>query len=385
MSAIENAGPIMRGLLHEPAYRSHLSARNDRQIVLIGYSESTSRAASRPRAGRCRTRRPSCSTRRARPRVKITLFHARGGTAARGGGRTEHLVESAPPGAINGILRLTEQGDVVNQSYGLRPIAMRTLERTFAAVMLASAHARFAPADASASAAPVGATAAQRGAMDTIAARSLEAYRSLVFDKPRFFEYFRAATPLDVIERMHIGSRPAARAAATASTRCAPIPWVFAWTQSRHMLPGWYGFGSGLEAAIRAARRGPTRGDARRLAVFRALARRRRGDAGTHRPRCRRYYDALAGEEFAPSRRRSAASMRSRCATCCACAVTVDCSTRSDAAALDPLRNPYIDPMHLHAGGFVEALARDRARGPELFGALRATISGIAQGLQATG
>ena len=100
------------------------------------------------------------------------------------------------------MLRLTEQGEVVNQSYGLRPIAMRTLERTFASVALATAQA--------AERRPI--PAAQMAAMQTIAAHSLEAYRELVFGSAQFFEYFRAATPLDVIERMHIGSRPAARA-----------------------------------------------------------------------------------------------------------------------------------------------------------------------------
>jgi len=385
MSAIENAGPIMRGLLREPAYRSHLSARNDRQIVLIGYSESNKQggiAASRWAMQDAQTELLDAAREAS---VKITLFHARGGTAARGGGRTEHLVESAPPGAINGILRLTEQGDVVNQSYGLRPIAMRTLERTFAAVMLASAHARFAPADASASAAPVGATAAQRGAMDTIAARSLEAYRSLVFTQAGFYEYFRAATPLDVIERMHIGSRPSSRGG-DGIDALRPIPWVFAWTQSRHMLPGWYGFGSGLEAGFE-------QHGAAQLAAMLAdwpffghliddvEATLARTDLDVAR-----YYDALAGEAFGAV----AAAIRSEYA------LTVRNVLRlrgyGQLLERDPtlrrsirLRNPYIDPMHFMQ---VDLLKRWRATGREdleLFGALRATISGIALGLQATG
>ena len=131
----------------------------------------------------------------------MLIFHGRGGTPARGGGRTENLVESLPSGAMRGVLRLTEQGEVVNQSYSLRPIAMRTLERTFASVALATAHA--------AEAEPIARELI--AAMGTIAAQSLKAYRELVFGSAEFFEYFRAATPLDVIERMHIASRPAAR------------------------------------------------------------------------------------------------------------------------------------------------------------------------------
>ena len=134
--------------------------------------------------------------------TNVLIFHGRGGTPARGGGRTEHLVESLPNGAIRGVLRLTEQGEVVNQSYGLRPIAMRTLERTFASVALATAQRRERP-----SRSPLSSLRPWR----TIAAQSLKAYRELVFGSAEFFEYFRAATPLDVIERMHIASRPAAR------------------------------------------------------------------------------------------------------------------------------------------------------------------------------
>src|ERR1700692_1408126 len=136
--------------------------------------------------------------------IKLAIFHSRGGTPPRGGGRTENLVEAAPHGAIHGVLRLTEQGEVVNQSYGLRPIAMRTLERTFAAVALATAHVDQAPA-----------LPAHLAAMQTIASRSLDAYRRLAYGNPLFFDFFRAVTPLDVIERMHIRSRPAMRARQT--------------------------------------------------------------------------------------------------------------------------------------------------------------------------
>jgi phosphoenolpyruvate carboxylase len=133
---------------------------------------------------------------------------------------------------------------------------MRTLERTFAAVALATAHRDQAPA------AP-----ADRAAMRTLATSSLKAYRHLAFDNPLFFEYFRAVTPLDVIERMHIGSRPAMRAGGTGLAALRAIPWVFAWTQSRHMLPGWYGFGTGLQTAFE------EHGDAGALAILSAFVR----------------------------------------------------------------------------------------------------------------
>ncbi len=117
---------------------------------------------------------------------------------------------------------------------------MRTLERTFASVALATAHA--------AQTVPVAPDFI--AAMGSIATESLKIYRELVFGGAEFFEYFRAATPLDVIERMHIASRPAARSGGSGVQALRAIPWVFAWTQSRHMLPGWFGFGSGLQAAL---------------------------------------------------------------------------------------------------------------------------------------
>ena len=234
-------------------------------------------------------------------------------------GRTEHLVEAAPDGAIRGVLRLTEQGEVVNQSYGLRPIAMRTLERTFSAVALATARSGTQAA---------GRPQAQLAAMQTIAARSLEAYRQLVFDNAQFAEFLRAATPLDVIERMHIGSRPAARAGGDGIGSLRAIPWVFAWTQSRHMLPGWFGFGSGLEAALQEHGARGHRRDVGAMAVLRTSARRRRGHAGADRsrrspPTTMRWRATLCAHKPRPS----AGSTRSRSVRCCGCAATVRCST----------------------------------------------------------
>ena len=283
-------------------------------------------------------------------------------------------MESVPSGAIRGVLRLTEQGEVVNQSYGLRPIAMRTLERTFAAVALATAHAADTP--------PIAPD--QFAAMRTLAAHSLEAYRQLVFGA-EFFEYFRAATPLDVIERMHIASRPAARAGSGVQALRA-VPWVFAWTQSRHMLPGWFGFGSGLQAAADLHGEQVISDMAADWPFFGHLlddveAMLARTDLGIAH-----HYDELAGTRLRAHAEPIAKEY--------ALTVRHVLRIRGTANLLDGdptlqrsimLRNPYIDPMHLMQ---VDLLRRWRAterKDAALFGVLRATISGIAQGLQATG
>src|SRR5580692_7596587 len=214
IESLERAGDVLRALYREPAYRRHLASRGDCQMMVVGYSDTNKEggiAASRwaLQVGQTAVLEAARET-----GIKVLIFHGRGGTLAHGGGPTENLVEAVPDGAIRGLLRLTEQGEVVNQSYGLRPIAMRTLERTFASVALATASVETAPIAPELVA-----------AMGTIAAQSLKAYRELVFGSAEFFEYFRAATPLDVIERMHIASRPAARAGAGGVQSLRAIPW----------------------------------------------------------------------------------------------------------------------------------------------------------------
>src|ERR1700677_4180397 len=240
IESLERAGDVLRALYREPAYRRHLASRGDCQMMVVGYSDTNKEGGIAASRWALQVAQTAVLEAARETGIKALIFHGRGGTPARGGGRTENLVEAAPCGAVRGVLRLTEQGEVVNQSYGLRPIAMRPLERTFASVALATAHAasRTPPAPAF------------LAAMRTIASKSLEAYRGLVFHSPRFAEFFRSVTPLDVIELMHIGSRRAGRANGEGIAALRAIPWVFAWTQSRHMLPGWFGFGSGLSAAI---------------------------------------------------------------------------------------------------------------------------------------
>jgi phosphoenolpyruvate carboxylase len=376
IACLETAGDLLRDLLAEPAFRRHLDSRGKRQMMVIGYSDTNKEGGIAASRWALQIAQSQLLESAQRSNIDLCIFHGRGGTPARGGGRTENLVESVPSGAIHGVLRLTEQGEVVSQNYSLRPIAMRTLERTFASVALATARAAATPPT------PMD----QMAAMQTIAAHSLTAYRDLVFGSPQFFEYFRAATPLDVIERMHIASRPAVRAEGGGVQALRAIPWVFAWTQSRHMLPGWFGFGSGMEAAMQ------LHGEAviaRMVAqwpffghllddVEAMLARTDLDIAG--------YYDALAGEQL----RTHAISIAAEYAL----TVKHVLHLRGSARLLDgdptlqrsiKLRNPYVDPMHLMQ---VDLLKRWRATAREdqaLFAALRATISGIAQGLQATG
>jgi phosphoenolpyruvate carboxylase len=376
IDTLESAGEVLRALHAEPAYRRHLESRANRQMVVIGYSDTNKQggiAASRWALQVAQVQ--LLDTARAMG-TNLLIFHGRGGTPARGGGRTERLVESLPNGAMRGVLRLTEQGEVVNQSYGLRPIAMRTLERTFASVALATAHAG--------KAAPIAPELI--AVMSTIAAQSFRAYRELVFGREDFFEYFRAATPLDVIERMHIASRPAARAGASGVQSLRAIPWVFAWTQSRHMLPGWFGFGSGVQAALQLHGEEALTRMVAHWPFFSHLLDDVEAMLGRTDMDIASYYDALAPDGLRvhadPIAKEYALTvklvLRLR-----GCAQLLDSDPTLQRSI--KLRNPYIDPMHLMQVDLLRRWRATQRQDQALFGALRATISGIAHGLQATG
>ena len=378
LAALDRCGETMQELLAEPLYRRHLEAHGRTQCVLIGYSDGNKEG------GLCASRFATHQAQRALAQTlaaadeRHVVFHARGGSVARGGGRIDALVKAAPAGAINGVLRLTEQGEAVQQSYGLRPIAMRTLERAFCALSLATSAANrglLAP-DAPAHLECAG----------TIAAASRDAYQSLVYAETDFYDYFRAVTPIDVIERMQIGSRPVHRSETEGLDGLLPVPWVFAWTQTRHMIPGWYGAGTGLGAAIAVCGVGQLRDAYANWFFLRNLV----DDIETMLARVdleiALAYDILAS---APLRR---FFPRIRAEYTLACEHILAIKGSKTLLDSEPtlqrsirLRNPYVDPMNLMQ---VDLLQRWRASGRrdrDLFEALLSSISGIAQGLQSTG
>ena len=376
IDSLETAGDLLRALHAEPAYRRHLASRANRQMVVIGYSDTNKQGGIVASRWALQTAQTQLLDAARAVGTNLLIFHGRGGTPARGGGRTEHLIESLPSGAMRGVLRLTEQGEVVNQSYGLRPIAMRTLERTFASVAWATAQA--------AQMAPIADD--QIAAMRTLAAHSMKAYRDLVFGSAEFFEYFRAATPLDVIERMHIASRPASRAGGSGVDALRAIPWVFAWTQSRHMLPGWFGFGSGLQTALQLHGEEVIGRMTAHWPFFGHLLDDVEAMLGRTDLEIARHYDALA-----PDRLRAYAQPIAKEYEL---TLGLVLKLRGSARLLDSdptlqrsikLRNPYIDPMHLMQVDLLRRWRATQRQDQALFGALRATIGGIAQGLQATG
>jgi phosphoenolpyruvate carboxylase len=169
--------------------------------------------------------------------VRIRFFHGRGGTIGRGAGPTHRFLRAMPAGALGGDLRLTEQGETISQRYANRVTAAHHLELLSAGAFASIAKAR----------APHPERAPLSAIMDEMATDSRDAYRALV-EHPRFLDFFRQATPIDVIEASRIGSRPARRTGQRTLSDLRAIPWVFAWNQSRFGLPGWFGLGSALLA-----------------------------------------------------------------------------------------------------------------------------------------
>jgi len=258
---------IMDELLSDPAYRAHLEGRGNRQEVMLGYSDSNKESgflAANWMLYQAQERLVAVSRRHG---VELTLFHGRGGAIGRGGGPTNRAILSQAPGSVDGRLKMTEQGEVIAAHYANPAIARRHLDQVVHAVLGASTPAHDEAIE----------LAAQRGrpAMDELAGTAMAAYRALVWDDPGFAEFFRSMTPITELSALRLGSRPAARARAGAGSgapgwagpsglssssaeaprRFSPppaisdlraIPWVFAWSQSRANLPGWYGLGAAL-------------------------------------------------------------------------------------------------------------------------------------------
>ena len=374
--ALERCGDVMRTLLGDPLYRRHLDARGRTQCALIGYSDPNKEGglcAARYAAFRAQA---ELSTALAAANERHVVFHARGGSIARGGGRIDSLVRTAPAGTINGVLRLTEQGEVINQSYGLRPIAMRTLERAFHALAISLGG----------SATGVTASDPHQQFAARVATISRQAYRQFVHSDAEFYAWFQAVTPIDVITRMQIGSRPAVRPGKEGFEALRAVPWVFAWTQSRHLLPAWLGAGAGLKTAIDELGLATAHSAYAEWNFFTTLI----DDLEASLARVDLEI-AAAYEELAPtSQAHFGVKLREEYRLVRGQVLAI----KQTQALLDrdqtmqrsiELRNPYVDPINLLQ---VDLLRRWRESGRQdrdLFESLLACTAGIAEGLQSTG
>lgn len=383
------AGPrILEELFADPLYRRILRGRHDFQEVMLGYSDSVKDGGYVAANWELFHAQKRLAVVAERHGVRLSLFHGKGGTIDRGGGQSHRSIQAQPFAAPGGRLRITEQGEVVSLKYSNPAIAQRNLEQLVTSVLDAHLlHSRRIEA----AKIPEWETYATE-----LAASSRDFYRKLVYETPEFVDYFRQATPIDLIEHIRLGSRPARRWGANDLRDLRAIPWVFSWTQSRHLLPAWFGLGHALEKFRREhAPHGPDllRGMYDGWPFFYNLLNNAEHSlaktdlyiaslyAALVRPRAlgRRIFGQIE-EEYTRSVREVLAASGS----------SMLLAGQHVLAESIRLRNPYVDPLNFLQTRFLERWRRRRGKreglgDSALFHLLQITVGGIAFGMKSTG
>jgi phosphoenolpyruvate carboxylase len=367
-SALEQAPATMAELYACEPYVAHLRGQANLQTVMVGYSDSGKDTGYVGSTWALHNAQEQLADQAREAGITLELFHGRGGSPSRGGGRTYRAILAQPEGTVQGRIRITEQGETVSARYADPELAERSLEQTVSAVLLASALPN----------PPV--RVEWRAEMERLSELSRDRYRGLVYDDPEFLRFFGQAAPIAELSQLNLGSRPPSRKGNPGVESLRAIPWVFAWTQNRLLLPSWYGAGTALAAGDLELQREMWRDwpffrgliGTLEMALFKS-------DLGV----AERYL-SLVDEDIAE---RFWTDLRSEYDQVVERVLTVTGQGRllDETPALQRRlehRNPWIDPLsHLQ----VELLRRVRAGREEARSPLLATITGIAAGMRNTG
>ncbi len=366
---------ILAQLFDNPIYRTHLEHREFKQAVMVGYSDSNKDGGTMAARWSLQNALRDLATLSSGQDISLAFFHGRGGTVSRGGGNTRSAVLAAPDNTVNGHLRVTEQGEVINQKYAIRALAQRHLEQVTGALLLT----RFKSGQGSPD-------PKWREVMDFMATESRRAFRGLVYETPEFLDYFRHATPIDVIERLLIGSRPASRRSQQGIANLRAIPWVFSWAQTRAGLPGFYGVGTALELAVERFGQATIEDCFAQWPFLASMIR------DIEMVLAKSDMDiAVRYRDLAPA---SARGIFDRINTEYGKAAHWITTLKGSAELLDEeptlkrlirLRNPYVDPMNVLQIDLLQRWREGDRENEDLLDALFDTVNGIAQGIQNTG
>ncbi|MEO7457322.1 MAG: phosphoenolpyruvate carboxylase [Gemmatimonadaceae bacterium] len=381
---LDAAPAVMRALLDDPVYRRQLVARGNRQEVMLGYSDSAKDAGLLSASWALYRAQESLASLFRDTGVELRLFHGRGGGVGRGGGSpVQRALAALPPGTVNGRIKITEQGEIISQQFGLLPVAERSLEVSVSGVLLHGFTDWRTGVD-------TGDVERWRAVVDALSARSHAVYRASAHENPELFTLFRAATPIAELADARFGSRPAYRPGANAGIDgIRAIPWAFGWTQIRLMLTGWLGVGTALaEASSTEDGLRDLQAMAQRWPFFDDfLAKVEMVCAKTDLEIARLYVESLGGDVKllatleAEFERTVSSVLRIRGGDELIADVPV-------LKAAIELRNPYVDPLSVLQVALMKRKRAAESAGSEHVSvdeALSTTLSGIAQGLRNTG
>jgi phosphoenolpyruvate carboxylase len=385
---LRGCGAIMGRLFSFPLYRQLLESRGDLQEVMLGYSDSNKDGGFLTSNWELYKAEQNLVTTFAEHKVRLRLFHGRGGTVGRGGGPSYHAVLAQPPGSVAGQLRLTEQGEVIASKYADPATGARNLETLVAATLEASL--------LDGAAALGGDEAEFCETMEQLSGFAFAAYREFVYATPGFIRYFREATPINEIADLNIGSRPSARKSSDRIEDLRAIPWVFSWGQSRQSIPGFYGFGTAVNQflgpaeprAARTQREKLLRTMYRRWPFFRTVVDKldmvlSKMDMGIAERYAGLVSDRkLSAQIFGRIRR----EYEDTCQAVFLITGAKDLLANNAKLALSLRnRNPYIDPLNHLQVDLLRRLRASKNDNDELRRAVHLTINGVAAGLRNSG